>query len=243
MGAISEYFSAIGRTVATIGDGLAVTGSYFLRKPMTLQYPDRTLKAMPDHLPARMRGMLEVDLDLCTGCMLCEKTCPIACIKIEVGKDKVRLINSFEIEMSRCMHCGLCSECCPTEAIRHTREFEGGTFNPDLLRVNFVELALPIAKPVKKGEPEPEKLPVGSVLRRLMPDPSGQRNTRQIEASKRVIEKIEKRVVEERAKAAAAAAKAAEEAKAKAAAAAAAAPAAPAATPAAPTGGKPGSEG
>lgn len=246
MGALSEYFSAIGRTVTTIGDGLAVTGSYFLRRPMTLQYPDRTDEPMQAKLPSRYRGMLEVEIDACTGCALCEKTCPIACISIEVSKGKERLIESFEIDMSRCMHCGLCSECCPTDAIRHTKEFEGGTFDVNRLHMDFVERAAPVAKPTKKGEPEPEKASRGSVLRRLLPEPDGTRSQKQLDGTKAQIAKVEKRIVEERAKAEKAAAdKAAAEkaaAAAKAAAggdAAAAKPAAPAAaaTPAAPSAG------
>ena len=220
MGALGDYFAAIGRTIVSLGDGLAVTGSYLLRKPVTLQYPDRTPEPVVAMLPERSRGLLEVDLDLCTGCALCEKTCPISCIKIEVSKGKERQVTRFDIDLGKCMHCGLCEECCPTQGIRHTREFEGGMYNPDLLYMHFVERPQPVAKPAKKGEPEPAKNPVGAVLRRLLTDAWGKRTKAQLEASAAAIAAAEAKT--KAAAAAAAAAVAAASAKAAAAATAAA---------------------
>lgn len=203
MGAIRDYFAAIGRTVVTLGDGLAVTGSYLLRRPATLQYPDRTAKPIVATLPARSRGLLEVDVTRCTGCALCQKTCPINCIEIEVTKGKERLIQRFAIDLARCMHCGLCVECCPAESIRHTREFEGAVYDLGLLHLEFVEKPVPVAKLAKKGEPTPEPSPLGSVLRRLLPDAQGHRSEAQVEASTKAIAAIDA-AAEARAKAAAA---------------------------------------
>ncbi|MBN1959476.1 MAG: NADH-quinone oxidoreductase subunit I [Deltaproteobacteria bacterium] len=187
MGAIREYFAAIGRTVKSLSDGLAVTGSYLLRKPVTLQYPDRTVKPIVAMLPERSRGLLEVDLEFCTGCGLCERTCPLKCIKIEVSKGKDRQINKFDIDFGLCMHCGFCEECCPTGAIHHTREFEGGTYNIDNLLLHFVEQSVPVAKMVKKEDANVKRPPSGSVLRRLMPNAKGQRSAKQIAASQTIM--------------------------------------------------------
>ena len=52
---------------------------------MTLEYPDR----LPDDvrvqntLPFRYRGILEVDLEICTACLACKRACPIDCIVID----------------------------------------------------------------------------------------------------------------------------------------------------------------
>ena len=221
MGALREYFAAIGRTILTLGDGLAVTGSYMLRKPVTLQYPDRTEKPMQTMLPERSRGILEVDMDGCTGCALCEKTCPLSAIHVEMSKGKERQITRFDIEVGKCMHCGMCAECCPTACLRHSREFEGAMFNPDLLMLRFVDAPRPPAKPAKKGEPEAAKKAVGSILRHVLPR-ANENPKKRAEARAATIK-------------AAAAAQAAAQAAAAAAAAAAPAPApAPAVKPAAP---------
>jgi len=167
--ALGAYFSAIGRTVVSFGDGLAVTGSYFLRKPVTIQYPDRTAKPVVVMLPKRSRGLLEIDLDICTGCVACERVCPLSCIHIDVTKGKERFITKFEIELDKCMSCGLCEEACPSAGIHHTREFEGGTSRVSNLVIDFVEQPKPVAKAMRKGEPEPVRKPVGSILLHFLP--------------------------------------------------------------------------
>jgi len=142
---IADYVQNIRRGATTIFEGMAVTFSHMLRAPITTQYPDRTLRPMSDLLPERFRGLLWVDLDICIGCVLCEKFCPIDCIKIEDVKIDKILVESrldgkptpkvrdpilFDINMYKCMYCGLCVEPCPTGAIFFTKEFEGAS--PDL---------------------------------------------------------------------------------------------------------------
>ncbi len=170
MGALKEYFAAIGRSCLTIGDGLAVTFSYMWRKPVTIQYPDRTEKPVVAMLPERSRGMLEIDLDLCTACAMCGKTCPIDCIHIETQKAETgRLLSRMDVDIGKCMFCGLCAEVCPTGAIRHSHEFEGSVGNVDLLMLHFVREPRPPAKPPKKGEPVNFK-PLGSIVRSIYPN-------------------------------------------------------------------------
>ena len=73
----STYLGNIIDTVTSIFEGLAVTFSHFVRKPFTVQYPDRMGIRVQDTLPFRYRGILEVDLEICTGCLACERACPI----------------------------------------------------------------------------------------------------------------------------------------------------------------------
>jgi NADH-quinone oxidoreductase subunit I/NAD(P)H-quinone oxidoreductase subunit I len=173
MGSFGEYLAGIGRSIVTLGDGLAVTFSYLLRKPFTIQYPDRTEKPVVAMLPERSRGILEVDVEVCTGCTMCAKQCPIDCIHIEVVKDeetKQRMIKRFDIDVAKCMYCGLCVEACPASGLRHSHEFEGAVGDVRRLMLHFVEKPLPVSKPAKKGEPQPETKPLGSIVRKLLAD-------------------------------------------------------------------------
>src|SRR5260370_17090915 len=95
---------------------MAVTGSHFMRKPYTVQYPDRTEVRVQDTLPFRYRGILEVDLEICTGCLACERACPIDCIVIVADKDqktKAMVLKQFDIDIIKSIYSTLCTEPCP----------------------------------------------------------------------------------------------------------------------------------
>lgn len=171
--AIREYFGHITEVVKTFWEGLTVTMSYMFRRPITVQYPDRIDKRIADTLPERYRGLLEVDTAVCTGCLACERACPIGVIKISTDKDptnpKQRLLTQFDIDESKCMFCGLCVEPCPTGAIQHTREFESTMKSIDNLVFRWVPdpaQPVPIYRPVK-GQDAP-RVPVGELMRKRL---------------------------------------------------------------------------
>jgi NADH-quinone oxidoreductase subunit I len=158
MGAAGTYFRHIREAVVTIFDGMAVTASHFIRKPYTIQYPDRISVRVQDTLPFRYRGILDVDLEICTGCLACDRACPIDCIAIAIEKNaqtREILISQFDIDLAKCMYCGLCSEPCPTGAIHHTTEFEGADYSLESLIRRFVPEPIVAYKPKKGPEPDP----------------------------------------------------------------------------------------
>lgn len=163
-----EYVGNIAAAVGTVFEGLAVTFSHFFRTPYTIQYPDRTVLPVRDTLPYRYRGFLEVDLEICTGCLACERACPIDCILIEARKDpetKQLVLERFDIDLAKCMYCGLCSEPCPTGSIHHTREFEGADTSLESMVKRFVAEPVAAYRPKKTGEDDPQ---IAAVLERGM---------------------------------------------------------------------------
>src|SRR5205823_4690120 len=80
------YFGNILAAARTTAEGMAVTFAQYLRRPTTVQYPDRTAVPVADSLPERYRGFLEVDMDICTACKACERDCPINVIAIDIEK-------------------------------------------------------------------------------------------------------------------------------------------------------------
>jgi NADH-quinone oxidoreductase subunit I/NAD(P)H-quinone oxidoreductase subunit I len=166
----NDYFGNVGRTVTSFWQGLSVTLSHLLRRPITTQYPDRTPVPVRDTLPPRYRGFLEVDAAVCTGCQACERACPIGCIKIVLEKDpanpKLRAVSQFDIDESKCMFCGLCVEPCPTGAIQHTREFEGSVRAVRNLVFRWADPLnpFPVYKVDKNAEYYP-RAPLGSLIR------------------------------------------------------------------------------
>ena len=114
---VASYIKDIKDTVTSVFEGMTITFSHLVRRPMTIQYPDKIPVPIQDTLPRRYRGILEVDMDICTGCLACERDCPITCITIGIEMDKEtkqRNFTHFDIDICKCMYCGLCAEACPT---------------------------------------------------------------------------------------------------------------------------------
>jgi NADH-quinone oxidoreductase subunit I len=165
---VAAYFGNIQRAVTSTFEGLTVTMSWMFRRPSTIQYPDRMEQSVQDSLPENYRGVLEVDIDRCTGCMLCQKSCPIGCISIETCKhpEGGREFQTFNIDIGLCMYCGLCAEACGFDALVHTTEFEASVTNPDQLMLRFIGGA---GRMVAKAKDLPPRRPRGSIIRAMIP--------------------------------------------------------------------------
>ncbi len=102
-----------------VGKAMAVTFLNFLRRPITVRYPD-----IPRVYPDRFRGILalvyekETGEEACIGCRLCEYICPPQVIKVEMLKaEKRNYAKVFTLELYACEFCELCVQVCPTDAI------------------------------------------------------------------------------------------------------------------------------
>ena len=161
---VLAHLRTVARAANSIFEGMAITFSHLLRAPITVQYPDKLDAPLPQTLPVRYRGLLEVQMDICTGCKWCERACPIDCIAIDLAKSsesKKIEMTRFDIDMGKCMYCGLCVEACVVEstgALRHTREFEGAGPTLDALVFRFVP-GRPL--PLYKAPKDPSGVPVG----------------------------------------------------------------------------------
>jgi len=141
MSAVATYFKNIYDSAATLFDGMSVTFSYLLQKPITVQYPEKLKDPLEKTLPDRYRGFLDVDWQNCTVCDNCAKACPIDCIYVEGVKipgRRGKVPIAFYIDLSKCMYCGLCVEPCATDAVFFTTEFEGATDKPGSLIRSYV---------------------------------------------------------------------------------------------------------
>lgn len=105
--------------------GLRVTGRYFFKRKVTIQYPEEAVPISP-----RFRGMLALRRypngeERCIACKLCEAVCPAAAITIEAGPreaDGQRRTTRYDVDAFKCINCGFCEEACPVDSIVLTPE-------------------------------------------------------------------------------------------------------------------------
>ena len=144
---ISGYFSSIwdglrsmGRSFSTALPYLINVRSGELKKEVTEQYPDPISSRGADELPAKSRGLLQNDIQVCTGCKACEVACPVQCISVETepsANPNKLWVSIFDIDFSRCVFCGLCVDVCEPGSLTHSRRFEGSALTSEGLISSF----------------------------------------------------------------------------------------------------------
>lgn len=99
--------------------GLNVTGRYFFKKKVTIQYPEEQTPISP-----RFRGLHALRRypngeERCIACKLCEAVCPALAITIDAKprEDGSRRTTKYEIDLFKCVYCGFCEEACPVDSI------------------------------------------------------------------------------------------------------------------------------
>ena len=116
--------------------GMRVTLRTLFTKTSTIHYPIEKEVPVP-----RARGVIALDADACTVCMLCARECPDWCIYIEGhkemqppakegGRPRSRAtLDRFDLDYALCMYCGICVEVCPFDALFWSPEYEYSEMN------------------------------------------------------------------------------------------------------------------
>lgn len=155
--------SRILKDIKNLFIGLITTAKHLPRKEVTIQYPDEKWP-----MPERSRGIVVLLSDKetgelnCTTCLLCERACPSAAIKIIYEKDekKKRHLKDFIVDNMLCCFCGLCEEACNFAAIKMTGKYEFATWDKnDLIwhtdKLQEMGRDVPY-EPKKKRKPKPK---------------------------------------------------------------------------------------
>lgn len=75
-------------------------------KPATRMYPFEKREAFEN-----ARGQLEIDVDNCIFCGICQRKCPSTCLKVDKASSK------WELDPYNCVICGVCVEACPKKCL------------------------------------------------------------------------------------------------------------------------------
>lgn len=124
MTAIGNYIKSL--FLLELLRGMALTGKYFFRKKITVQYPEEKTPMSPRFRGQHAQRRYPNGEERCIACKLCEAVCPALAISIDLEEreDGTRRTTRYDIDLTKCIFCGFCEESCPVDAIVETRNFE-----------------------------------------------------------------------------------------------------------------------
>ena len=127
MASLKHYFKTFFLT--ELLQGMTVTGRYFFKRKITLDYPTEKTPMSPRFRGLHAQRRYPNGEERCIACKLCEAVCPAMAISIESAQreDGSRRTTRYDIDLTKCIFCGFCEESCPVDAIVETQilEFHG----------------------------------------------------------------------------------------------------------------------
>ncbi len=136
---VGTYFREIYEGVASLVNGMKVTGRYFVRPStiVTQKYPEnrKELKMFGNFKGELMLIHDENNHHTCNVCNTCARKCPNGSIEIiskkvvgEDGRTK-KILDKYIYHLDTCSFCGLCVPACDELALKFDQEFEHAVFD------------------------------------------------------------------------------------------------------------------
>jgi formate hydrogenlyase subunit 6/NADH:ubiquinone oxidoreductase subunit I len=115
----------------------------------TVEYPH-----VVRSLPVMSHTTLKNNFLECTGCMDCQKICPVGAIDIQGfqyssqmrrpltsgGIPFEREVENFKIDYSKCIFCGICVEACAPKSLTFTKNFARPEDSAGMLKVDLIHV-------------------------------------------------------------------------------------------------------
>jgi 2-oxoglutarate ferredoxin oxidoreductase subunit delta len=68
------------------------------------------------------KGNIEIDRELCKGCLLCIRACPLKVLEVDTELNSSGSYPAKVANAEKCIACGNCYEVCPDVCIRVSEE-------------------------------------------------------------------------------------------------------------------------